>query len=647
MSRIEEFTHTLQTASSLLQLLKPAPDIKVWEWAEQYRVLSNEETSAPGPWDNKRTPYLVEIMDKLTDPSVSKIVFLAARQMGKSTVFLNYLGYLIHMNPSPAIVIQPTVDLAEKFSQTRVANMFRDTPCLKGLVPDEKSRDSTNKILYKECPGMFLILTGANSTAGIISMPVPIIYFDEIDNYPRDIRSQGDVISIAEKMQTNFPNRKSVYTSTCTVRDQSRIEAAMEASTFKRWSHSCPACGEWSQFGLRGEETPDNNKVVWQTRLNFESMKAICPRCNAEYTRREWEATGGRWIPQNPDSKIEGYHINAFDHPSITWEMIVEEFIEANNAAKRRDFSLLISFTNSRLAETWEERGDAVESHYLEAKRETYNAELPDYACVITSGVDVQHDRLAVGTWAWGMGFENWLLSYIEYWGDPRNPETWGRLDEHLSQTWSYANGKRLRISRMAVDAGDGNLSPQILSFCKARESRGVYAIKGVGGDRVPLVRPSKGTRERQVFLVGVDGIKTDIYAWLKIDKPGDGMCHFPVGKDGHPINGCTADFFAMLTAEKRVIRQDKKGFSKYEWIKPSGARNEALDTMVYSRAALRIMSPSDGLMLKRIFLSEPWAAAKVHAANNKPGEISNPVSVKKKSLASRNKIAREKGITL
>jgi phage terminase large subunit GpA-like protein len=120
MSRIEELKNLVQLSSSLFQMLKPAPDLKVWQWAEEYRVMSNEETSAPGPWDNGRTPYLVEIMDKLTDPTVSKIVFLAARQMGKSTVFLNYLGYLIHMNPTPAVIIQPTVDLAEKFSQTRV-----------------------------------------------------------------------------------------------------------------------------------------------------------------------------------------------------------------------------------------------------------------------------------------------------------------------------------------------------------------------------------------------------------------------------------------------------------------------------------------------------------------------------------------------
>jgi phage terminase large subunit GpA-like protein len=327
--------------------------------------------------------------------------------------------------------------------------------------------------------------------------------------------------------------------------------------------------------------------------------------------------------------------------------MIVEEFREANNAAKRNDFSLLITFINSRLCESFEERGEVVEYHALEARREIYNAELPDGVCILTMGVDVQHNRLACGIWGWGLGLENWLIEYTEFWGDPRQGEVWNRIDDLLSRYWSYGNGRKLKISRTGVDTGDGNLSPQIMSYCNARKPKGVYAVKGQGGDRIPLVRPSKGARERQLFLIGVDGIKADIMSWLRIDKPGDGYCHFPIGKDDQPINGCTTDFFTMLTAEKRVIRQDKKGFSKYEWIKPAGARNEALDVFVYSRAALRIMSFNDALMLKRIFLSVPWEA-KAASETDKGGiDITLQERNKPKKRVSLNVRARAAGIYL
>jgi phage terminase large subunit GpA-like protein len=47
------------------------------------------------------------------------------------------------------------------------------------------------------------------------------------------------------------------------------------------------------------------------------------------------------------------------------------------------------------------------------------------------------------------------------------------------------------------------------------------------------------------------------------------------------------ADYFQQLTAEKQVTKY-VKGFPVREWVKKSGARNEALDTAVYSYAALQ-----------------------------------------------------------
>ena len=633
MSRNTEFDKTANIFISLLGILRPPPALKVWQWAEKYRIMSNVETSSPGPWDNQRTPYLVEIMERLTDPTVSKIVFLAARQMGKSTVFLNYLGYLIHINPSPVIIIQPTGELAEKFSKTRVSNMFRDTPCLKGLVPDDKSRDSDNKILYKECVGMFLILTGANSTAGIISMPVPILYFDEIDQYPHDLSKQGDVISIAEKMQTNYPNRKSIYTSTPTLKSISRIDALFETSSKHRWSHECPSCGEWSQFSWRN--------------LNFETMKMRCPHCEELHTRREWEAGGGEWVAENPEAKVIGYHINALDHPSVTWDDLVEEFIEATAAEKKGDFSLLITFINSRLAESWELRGEVVESHALESRREAYEAELPDGVCVLTMGVDTQDNRLAYEVVGWGLGFESWGIEYGEIFGDPRQGDVWNRIDDLLKRTWSYRNGKQLKIKRIAIDTG-GHMTTQVYNYCRARKTRGVYPIKGQGGEKLPLTRPAKKSREKGLFIVGVDGIKSDIVSWLKVNKPGDGYCHFPKDKDidNISVNGYDAIYFEMLTVEQKVRRQDKKGFTRYEWIKPAGARNESFDCRIYARAALRIMSSKDDIMLKQIFLREPWAFPGQAVKNMDRGDGA-VTSVKKKQQVGRNTQARQKGIEL
>jgi phage terminase large subunit GpA-like protein len=190
-------------------------------------------------------------------------------------------------------------------------------------------------------------------------------------------------------------------------------------------------------------------------------------------------------------------------------------------------------------------------------------------------------------------------------------------------------------------------MTPQVIGYCKARQSRGVYPIKGQGGDKLPLTRPSKGSREKGLFIVGVDGIKSDIMSWLKVDDPGDGYCHFPKDSDDIPVNGYDAVYFEMLTSEKKVRVQKKTGKGVYEWHKAAGARNESFDCRVYARAALRIMSPTDEVMLRRIYRSEPWAAVSMSGTRTERNGEPIPQDIKPKKKRDRNERGREAGIYL
>jgi phage terminase large subunit GpA-like protein len=51
--------------------LKPDPLLTVSEWADRYRVLSQRASSEPGRWRTERTPYLREIMDRLSPSSAT------------------------------------------------------------------------------------------------------------------------------------------------------------------------------------------------------------------------------------------------------------------------------------------------------------------------------------------------------------------------------------------------------------------------------------------------------------------------------------------------------------------------------------------------------------------------------------------------
>ena len=64
-----------------------------------------------------------------------------------------------------------TVDLAKRLSQQRIDPLIEESPDLRALVPPSRSRDAGNTILGKRFPGGQLILTGANSAAGLRSVP--------------------------------------------------------------------------------------------------------------------------------------------------------------------------------------------------------------------------------------------------------------------------------------------------------------------------------------------------------------------------------------------------------------------------------------------------------------------------------------------
>ena len=625
---VEPKTKTL--CGRLFNLLRPPPKMTITEWAEKNRIVSSEETSSPGPWYSERVPYTVGIMDAISDIKTEKVIVVTGAQMAKTNcAIMNPIGFYMTYDPCPIMVVQPTIAMGHTFSGKRLTPMLRDTSCLRGKVAMEKSRSTENKILEKSFPGGYIVIAGANSAPSLKSRPVRVVLFDEVDEAPQDLAGQGDPVELAVARTYAYPNRKVVLASTPTLKGKSRIESAYNDSSKERWSHKCPHCGEWSQYS-------------WQ-RLVFDVMKMSCPYCETLHTRIEWEKNGGKWIAENPDHEVRGFHVNALDSQG-SWDKLVTKWIEANKYSKAGDHSKLIAFVNTVLAETWEERGEVIESHALEKRREVYQAQIPDGVCVLTMGVDVQDNRLAIEVVGWGLDFESWGIEYIEIFGDPRKGDVWIRLDEYLAKSWAYGNGKRIQIRRAAVDTG-GHMTPQVYAYCKARQSRGVYPIKGMGGDKVPLTRPSVKNKEKGLFMVGVDGIKSDIMTWLKNEIPGsEGYCHFPKDEDNIPINGYSADYFDMLTSEKKLLVRNKKGYPEYQWHLSAGKRNEGLDCRVYARAALRIMLPNDNASLRNMHYSEPWASASVARGSNQSAVT--PTTAKSKR-AKKNQLGRNNGLSL
>jgi len=567
--------------------LRPEAELTVSGWADRYRMLSSKASAEPGPWRTSRTPYLQEPMDCLSSSStVQRVVMMFAAQTGKTEAGSNWLGYVIDHAPGPMLCVQPTVEMAKRLSKQRLESMIQETPCLTERIAPARSRDSGNTMFSKEFPGGMMLLTGANSATGLRSAPCRYIFADEIDAFPADVDGEGDPVSLAEKRATTFARRKILLTSTPTVKDHSRIEAEYLRSDQRRYFVPCPnpECGhmQWLKW----------SQVRWEDN-DPQTAKYECEKCHSRFTDMHKPAMlrAGKWRATAPgERKTRGYQLSGLYSPLgwFSWADMVEEFLRAKN-----DAPALKTWVNTRCAETWEEDyASKVSADGLRERCEDFPmGVMPEGSSVLTFGIDVQDNRLAISGWAWGRDEEAWLIYHQEIFGDPSRADLWKQVDEAVLREWDHASGRKLRPDVVCCDSG-GHFTAEVYQFARERARQGVIAIKGASTRNKPVI--GKGTkvdinsrgrtlkRGAVVYSVGTDTAKTTLFARLKHNEAGEGYLHFPIET--------TDEFFKQLTAEKQVLRHNRGGFPVREWVKKPNARNEALDCLVYAYAGLNYL---------------------------------------------------------
>lgn len=590
----------------------PPDDLTVSEWSEQHRVLSRENSAEAGPWNNERTPYLVEVMDAFTDYRVEKITLVASSQVGKSELELNIIGYIIDQDPGSILYVQPTEGDAKKFSRLRIAPMIRDSPTLRKKVADIKSRDSGNTMLQKSFPGGMLTIVGSNSASGLASTPARYVLGDERDRWALSAGTEGDPWALAEARTTTFYNSKMVDVSTPTIKGVSPIEKSFQAGTQERWCHQCPDCNEWINIVFNHIHYKFDTVIVNKKKdFIVKSIEWGCPACGCLSSEEKMRRQPAKWVAENPAAIDKGHRsfwLNAFSSPWQPWSKVVYAFLSAKDDPQR----LKVVF-NTMLGELWEDRGDIDDEDTLLARREDYGTrsdgsqiELPEGVLVLTCGVDTQNDRLEYEVVGHGYYGETWGVKKGIIIGDPHESQVWERLDDVINHIYRFEDASRgLAISMTFVDSG-GHKTQDVYRECRKRAHRRVFAIKGVGGDGVPYTSPPRKAKivvdgkvigHTWLYAIGVDSGKSDIMSNIKVQEAGAKYCHFPLGSE----QGYDTTFFNGLLSERLVMKQSR-GKTRWAWEKlPGHERNEALDCRNYALAAYRALDPDLEAVEKRL----------------------------------------------
>lgn len=623
---------------------KPPPRDSLPDWADAERQLPREAGNVSGNWRTSRVEVARGPMLAVTEPGVHTLTAMVATQLLKTSLIENIVGYHIHRDPCPMLLVQPKDEAAEQFSKERIAPFIKATPALRALVGSAKTRDSGDTLLYKSFPGGFLAIAGAGSPDNLARRPVRIVLYDETDKY-LPIK-EGDPIDIGDERLATAVNWLSVRVCSPTIDGESRIQSSYEESDQRRASVECPhcqhrqflefeqvewdkgkdgathrtetarlhceACGaEWSE----GQRLRTLQTIRWHQTRPFECCEskqdplaayAIAWRAAPDgAVERIWDwwagprhevyrarcAHCGTWAVPNEHAGFQASKLYS-PWPKDTPAQIAKKKVAAGSNEKKRQV-----WANTQMARPYRANaGKALGIDALLARREVWEAQVPDGVAVITIGVDVQDYRIEIEVVGWGRDEESWSIDYEVFDGEFDDPGLQSRLDAYLKTIWTRTDGRGFKAEAVCIDSG-GHHTQAVYDFAKARLARLIWAIKGEsaqGGQRNPVwptKRPTSRTKKSfRPIILGVNAAKDVIRGALAKASPGPGYMHFKTDRD--------SNYFAQLTAERIEIKEDR-GHKYRVWVLPNGKANEALDVRVYAYAALHGLIHR-GLMLNR-----------------------------------------------
>lgn len=557
--------------TNTLKHLRPPESLLVSEWAEKYRILDSKSSAMPGKWNNHITPYLIDIMNELNNIETQEIVFVKPTQVGGTEALQNMLGYIVMQNPSPTMVVYPTDKLAEHLSTNRIQPMMRISSEL-----NKRFRGNDSSMLELQFDGMFISLNGANSPSSLSSKPCRFLFLDEVDKYPGSTKKEADPIKLARERTKTFPDKKIFMTSTPTLKTNHIWKNMEDADVIKVYKIPCPHCDEYIELKLNQIKWPSDESMSFADRAEFANY--ICQECGGIINDqlKAKVLRYGRWEVLKQKTRYQrkvAYWMNTLYSPFVRFAEIAKEFLTTKD-----DPEAFQNFVNSWLAEPWEDtKLKTTADLVLERQTETERFVVPDWAEMLTAGVDVQENCLYWTIRAWGTMLTSQNIAHGQI-------ISFAELEKIMNAEYVKESGEVMMVTLCGIDSGDQ--TDDVYDFC-AMNSEWAIPVKGVasGYSHFKISTVNRATSKAHgTRLLLVDGGKyKDMIASRMRKENGTGS--WMIHKD------CDREYAEQVTAEHKVSTKSSGGRFIQQWVpKTSHANNHYLDTEVYAFAAADVM---------------------------------------------------------
>ncbi|WP_343056122.1 terminase gpA endonuclease subunit [Ancylobacter tetraedralis] len=620
-------------AERLSAAIRPQLPLPFDVWLARNIVLVDGERKGER-WSAADAPYLVEVARCLSIEHPCNLVTVRkSQQTGVSILALAWCLYLAEVAPDNIIYGVPGIDMLQDINGQKLQPLIdawqKETG--KRIILPGKERSGAGSTVYeKRFPGGYISLANANVATDLSMRTTRYGVKDELSKWSETAKGE-DPEELFFGRFTAFLRQKSYKIFELSTPEQDsgdelgeapghcRIDRSFRRSDQRFWHIRCPECPPADDF-----EFVQTDAGFHVDRAQPHKSYYVCPNCGHWMSEMERVAAvrAGRFIAtrEGPD-RHPGFHIDGFISLMLSYEAIANAKITAERTGSEAGIA---GYTKRVLALPFQERGNAPDHERLMERREAYErGVIPPDGLIFVGGVDVQGDGLWYELPAFAEDRQSWVVDagFLAGSTDDPNAGAWLLLEELHAKSWPDAHGNARRLDAIAVDAGDGNRTSQVIEWCRRHVN--AYAIKGLKGRGVPAIgQPSNKSvkkdgklrkfRGGKVWPVGTWSLKSEFYgnlhrkglaAGAEVDPPG--YCHFHADLGEEYFKQITAEWF-----EQKMVN----GRYHEEW-KKLRKDNHLLDARIYAMAMAELLGIS---RLTR----DGWAALRARYAVAAPADL-------------------------
>lgn len=585
----EDASWFFDTMISYARIKAPVPMV---EWAENGNVMLPSNTSEPGMYNIKRTPYQEGMLKAISPENPAKeIILCTGSQIGKTTVEQIAMAYYIKEEPCPMGFVFSDDGNLKTFIKFKFDPFISANASIKSLFKSS-GRSQADSLTSKQFSGGFLKFLSGKSESSMRSDSMRVVFLDEVDGMGRT--KGGDVRALMRKRTNTFGSSSKLVLSS-TPLDDGVIFDYLEESTYNKYFIRCPECSgsfslEMDYFRWELEEGKDAVvKDAW-----FE-----CPHCKHKIYNEdklvllspengaEWRATN-----INADPAVQGFYLPSFYAPVgwLSWLDIAKEYATAALKNSGIDHEKIRTFYNTILAKPYREGSEVMDwrkRFEMAQSSSIRRGDIPEWVEFLTTASDVQEDRIETELMGWGKNGKHIEIDYYVFdipageGLDIVNGYTWTKYTEEiLDHVFIREDGLRMKSVANAMDSSykPDNIYIFYIGLPPNLKSA-FYPIKG--SDRQSdsnyistkkFVRAEK-LSEAVYWLVPASSLKHKVFTDLNPTLD-EGEPFFPV----YP-QGFDEEHYQQLFSE-----EIRKIGGRFKWVK-TRHRNEVLDLHVYNYA--------------------------------------------------------------